>query len=208
MASTNLQVVFVNTKLPEKRSSNYERITEKDNVGGIEINQVEGKFKRRESIFDKNELIPEQLEKLTPGQLATNYVLATPTPTISLRKNYNRQEEIPNSDVVLAQSNDDRNETELFLPEKILLRNGRFMTRVKKPFVLDIPKLTPIHEKQYSDLLLYNHCNSEEADLGEAARDEIICARLHAQTDRNPQRRNDGTPMSKIETVKARMNSP
>ena len=207
LANTNLPVVFVNTKFPLNRSRNYEKARIEDE--GVTINNLEGRYKKRDNILDKYQLFPEGLKKITPSQFAMNFKLATPSQSATCKEQYQSQVEIPNSRLLIAVTNDDREEEELYLPTRILLSNGTFMILATRPSVVDVPLLKPgSHQQQYSDLLLYTHWRSEEQDLGEALRDKDVCAAMHTRKDRNPMIGTDGRELTKIETVKARLNMP
>ena len=211
MASTNLHVVFVNTKFPENRSRNYQRVGRADgddDEAGVAIDGKQGKFKARENIIDKYKLLPDILRLLVLMQFAMNYNLATPTQQAQHCKKYRTQLDIPKSKVRVAVANNDRHDEEMFLPTSILLKNGSFMTMARRPAIVEIPRLTMEHEKEYSDLLLYSPWSSEENDLGNALADMVVCTAMHARLDRNPKIRPDGRKMTQIETVKARLNLP
>ena len=182
---------------------------EEDNDGGrVTIKGREGVFMKRDNMMDKYKLIPEGLKLMVFIQFVMNYILATPKQAASLRKKYKTQEEIPNSNVRIAASNDNRNGGELFLPRAILLKNGTFMTMTRTPAVVKIPSFTQDHEKEYSDLLLYTPWSSEETDLSDALADMVVCTTMHEKMDVNPEIGPLGTPMTKIETVRVRLNMP
>ena len=94
-----------------------------------------------------------------------------------------------------------------FLPEKILLRDGTFMVRRKKPAVLQTPRFTIQHKKEYSDLLLYTPWSSEEGDLGPALENMVVCSEMHTRTDRRQEIGQDGKTLTKIQTVMQRLNT-
>ena len=209
MASTNLQVVFVNTKFPENRSRTYQRVGDDENSeAAVTIDGRKGKFKPRENILDKFKLLPDILKLLILMQFAMNYNLATPAQQAKHRQKYKTQDQIPKSKIRVAVTNDDNHGEEIFLPTSILLKNGTFMTMNKKPVIVQVPCLTTEHEKQYSDLLLYTPWSSDENQLGEALADMVVCSNMHAGMDKNPKIGPDGKPMTKIETVRARLNMP
>ena len=87
LASTNLKVVFVNTKFPARRSRNYKRTEDHDEVG-VTIEGKDGKWKAGESIMDKYTFIPDILKLLVLMQFAMNYVLGTPAQQASWKKKY------------------------------------------------------------------------------------------------------------------------
>jgi hypothetical protein len=109
----------------------------------------------------------------------------------------------------MAVSNDDISEgEELFLPTRILLKNGSFMIKTKRPVIIETPRFNAEHNQEYSDLLLYSPWSSEEQDLGDALTDMGVCSNMHARMDGNPEVGPDGRRLTKIETIKSRLNTP
>ena len=202
LASSNLHVVFVNTRAPERRSRNYQKTENLDDLG-LTIEGREGKYKAGENIIDKYMLRPDNLYLLVLKQFAMNYVLGTPMQQTSWRNKFSLHEEIPKSKVRIAVSNDDRQGEDLFLPEGILLKNGLYMVKTKTPAVVKIPSFTSAHDQEYSDLLLYTSWSSEELDLQDALIDMVDCSTMHQRIDREPMIGPDGTALTKIETIKA-----
>jgi hypothetical protein len=146
-------------------------------------------------------MIPEILKLLVLAQFVMNYVLATPSQSVYLKRKFKTQEEIPNSNVLIAVSNDDHDPAEeLFLPTKILLRNGSFMIKTKKPALIQTPKFNVEHNQEYSDLLLYSPWSSEEHGLGDTLADMGVCSTMHGRIDRNPEELS-GMKLTKIETI-------
>ena len=193
-------------EVDEEEDENEE---EEDNSGArVTINGRVGVFMKRDNLLDKYKLVPEVLKLMVLIQFVMNYILATPKQAESLRKKYKTQMEIPNSKVRIAVSNDNENGGELFLPKAIRLKNGTFMTMTRTPAVVKIPSFTQEHEKEYSDLLLYTPWSSEEMDLRDALEDMVVCTEMHERMDVNPEIGPLGVPMTKIETVKARLNKP
>ena len=232
MARTNLHVAFLNTKFPEKRSRRYQQVgaetgnirqgdpveedeefEEEDKVGdidersrpGVSIEGKEGLFIPRENMLDKYALIPDILTLLVLAQFVMNYVLANPTQSSNLRKKFQNQGQIPDSNVKMVMSNDDAEGGDKFLPTRILLKNGSFMVKTRTPAVIQTPSFTVEHDQEYSDLLLYTPWSSEEHDLGDALADMGICSDMHARMDRNPEITSDGRRLTKIETIKSRL---
>ena len=209
MASTNLQVVFVNSKFPANRSRTYQRVGDDENEEAtVTIDGKAGKFKARENILDKYQYLPDILNLLILMQFAMNYNLGTPAQQAKLREKYNSQDKIPKSKVLMAVTNDEKHGEDIFLPSSILLQNGCFMTMNKKPVIVEVPHLTTEHEKEYSDLLLYTPWSSEENELGDALTDMVVCSNMHARMDKNPKIGLDGRMMTNIETVRSRLNTP
>ena len=137
-----------------------------------------------------------------------NYVVGTPQQQARHRIKYKRQEEIPLSQVPVAMCNDRRHGRASMLPEAILLKNGTFMIKSRKPAAVQTPRFRVEHEWEYSDLLLYTPWSSEEQELGAALNDMVVCSMMHGLTDRNPEIGFNGHPMTQIETVKARVITP
>ena len=232
MAKTNLRTTFLNTRFPEMRSRRYQRRGQDDDnmsgeetqseveneiddeteeepsvVEGFQIEGKEGTYHPQETMIDKYKMLPDKLRLLVLIQFVMNYVLASIPQSASLRKKYKSQDEIPDSNVLLAMSNDNKEkEGEKYLPSKILLTNGKFMTKTKKPTIVKLKMFKEAHEKEYSDLLLYRPWSSEENDLGDALADMGVCSAMHARMDRVPELRPDGEFLTKIETVKSRLN--
>ena len=232
MARTNLRVAFINTKFPERRSRRYQKVgAETDTIrrgeqieeddefegeddardieerhrSGVSIEGKEGLFIPRENMLEKYAMMPDILKLLVLAQFVMNYILATPTQSASLKKKFQDQEQIPDSNVMMAMSNDDAEGGDKFLPSRILLKNGSFMIQTRKPAVIQPPRLTVEHELEYSDLLLYSPWSSEEQDLGDALADMGICSYMHGRMDRNPKITSDGRRLTKIETIKSRL---
>ena len=76
----------------------------------------------------------------------------------------------------------------------------------KKPTIVKLKMFKEAHEQEYSDLLLYRPWSSEENDLGDALADMGECSAVHASMDRVPKLGPDGELLTKIETVKSRLN--
>lgn len=180
---------------------------EEDNRTGVHIEGKEDTFFPQDNWFDWFEMIPEILKLLVLAQFVMNYVKATPSQSVYLKRKFKTQEEIPKSSVPIAVSNDDHDPAEeLFLPTKILLRNGSFMIKTRKPSLIQTPKFNVEHNQEYSDLLLYSPWSSEGQDLGDALDDMAVCSNMHGRMDRNPEVVNS-ICLTKIETIKSRLNT-
>ena len=238
LSRSNINVVFVNTNFPDLRVRRYQKdrthikerrrepCDETDEEVGIEEEEdipaedenwaagvtIEGKdglfYSKGKDMLEKYSMIPDILKLLLLAQFAVNYILANPDQSTRLKKKYQSQEQIPDSKIKMAISNDDLDDGKIsFLPEKILLRDGTFMVKRKKPAVLQTPRLTSQHKKEYSDLLLYTPWSSEERDLGPALENMEVCSEMHARMDRRQEIGQDGKTLTKIQTVMQRMNT-
>ena len=207
------KTVFIGTGFPENRSKFLRKIkNDTENEKAFGVKDYDGKFVEMESLHDKYSLRPIIIGRMCMTQFIMWYDLLCESEAKKIKEKHKNIKESGYINITVDKSkkivvsNDDLkcpplDNSELVMPEYIMLNNGKLMRRRSFPAVIRMHKfkadLNP-HEFFYSELLLFRPW-FEESELFSDSIEK--CKNLHDECDIIKQsERND--VLSKIEIVK------